>query len=175
MRRTAMTLIEMMVALAIVSMLTVTALAVASSLSRGQDVDRRRLRASALEVNLQAVLSADLAHASHYRNTGKGFALRMRAALDADTLELRHLPATTTYEIRIIEGRRWLARRQESPDKTVLVEWVCTGAEAIRFGSGGSNEQPGEKDWSLVPGTATVTVDFKDGNRPPARFRCRTR
>jgi len=176
-----MTLIEVSVALAIAAAIGAAALAVSTTVSRGQTVDQQQLAASSLEANLQGLLLMDLANASHFRNTDNGFALLANARLDAVTFEFQHLPTTVFYEKQRIGPRSWLVRRQEFTDKGehVMTELICAGVGTVGLQSVEPVEQADEKaneqGWLELPSATTVTVGFDTPRKEEKSFNLRTR
>lgn len=169
-----MTLIEVLAALAIVSMLTVAALRVATRLSRTGAFIRRRAEASALEIGLENLFASDILHADRYVNTGEGLSLETHASLEAGTLEVRHIPGRVTYEVRTIDGRKWLVRVQQVGDGPRHAELICAGVSGVNLiGGGRRSSAAGRTVWRAVTSPTVVRVQFADSARPELRLRFR--
>ncbi len=171
---TGMTLIEVLAALAIVSMLTVAALRVATRLSRTGAFIRRRGEASALEIGLENLLASDILHADRYVNTRGGLSLETHASLEAATLEVRHIPGRVTYEVRTIDGRMWLVRVQQVGNGPQHAELICAGVSGVNLIGGGKRSFAGGRAaWRAAPSPTMVRVQFADPARPELRLQFR--
>ena len=169
-----MTLVEMMVALAIVSLLTGGALSVATSLSRGRRLDERKTAKAAIAEGIEAVLAADIRNAAKYRTRSGGIELQTRASLDVETFALSHLPVTVIYETREIAGDRWLVRKQRAGGRDVLTELVCRNVASVALKPiGGSARSTGAL--REMPPSVEIVVEFTDSSRRPVRTRYRIR
>lgn len=167
-----MTLIEVMLTLAIVSILTVAAMRVTINISRAHALERTQDRASALEPRLDELLRMDTGHADGWRRTSEGFELRSLSAIDYDSLRLAHLPVTVRYEVRQIGGVSWLIRRQEYQGKA-FNELVCSGVSEVGLesvGAGGEAEK-----FNDMPETMTIIVKFEKYSASPLEFTYRTK
>jgi len=170
-----MTLIEMMMALAIVGLLTAAALTVATNLSRSRRLDATRTTDAAVAESIGGLLAADIRNATAYHLQAGGIELQARASLDAETFEMRHLPVTVIYEIREIADARWLVRRQQADGKDVLSELVCRDAAAVTLRPIDGDSKRSSGTWRPLPACVEVAVTFEDSNRPAVRGRFRTR
>ncbi len=162
-----LTLIELLAALVIVAMLMTATLCVVTNLCRAEAVSERSSRRAALVDRLHRLLAHDIVHADQYRLTTDGFALRSRAALDSETMQLRHRRCMVGYEVSRIGTRNWLLRSQRSSDGMVFKELVCSGVRAVGLEPGvGLSEK-----WKALPTTFVVTVAFKGEDSEPEEFR----
>jgi len=154
-RNNAFTLIELMLTLAIVSLLTLAALKVAAATSRDVRSLQKAADAPGLAPGLMELISRDLMHAHKLRKTASGFALQTHVCLDPKTFELRHMPAEVEYEVRKVGQRSLLVRRQRLQDQKETRELVCCNVSAIGIQSA-PNGAAGGDDWQ--PATEAVTV-----------------
>jgi len=167
-----MTLIEVMLTLAIVSLLTVSSLNVTINLAAAQRGDRRTHDAAATDVQLRELFRIDLAHAHACAITEAGLRFRTRAILD-ENLEVRHLPAVIGYEVRRIAERQWLVRTQTcSSGRRTMTELVCPDVRTVSLKSTGDAPRPDlqEIQWHGVPQTPTVVVEFENRPSSPVEF-----
>jgi len=167
------TLIEVMLTLAIVSLLTVSSLNITINLARAQRGDQRIHDASATDAQLRELFRIDLAHVHEYGITEESLKFRTRAVLDED-LEVRHLPAVIGYEVRRIDDRPWLVRTQACGKRT-MTELVCPDIKTVSLKSArGADDSAGpdsqEIQWRPVPQTPTVVVEFADRQGKPVEF-----
>lgn len=171
-----LTLVELIVAMAIVSMLLATAMFVLGKLSRSSQVQTGRHDKTLIDRPLRDLLSSDLSQATHYRKTASGFQLKSSSLLDAGTLEPHHWGAVIEYRAAQVGGHACLLRRQVpvGPEKS-LDELVCVGPTAIALeaapdasGPAPATQNAQDTTWQPMPGTAAVTVVFEDGREPIA-------
>lgn len=165
-----LTLIELIAALAIVSLLMAVALRVATQLARRQDALQRPGGGSGLRERLGAVLEADFVHARRYRSGPSGLAVMTQASLDGRTMAMEHLPTEVTYLVRKIGSISWLLRRQKLPRGGSFTEAVCSGVRDIRIASADGARAPSPDQWKMLPAAVNVTVGFQDTRRRPIRL-----
>ncbi len=125
------TLVELAVSLAIVSLLMAAVLSVVRNLSRAETAGAARHDADTLAEPLKTAMSADLVHASELSPVPCGFNLKTQAALDGASMEFRHLPAEVEYRLAAIGSRNWLVRVQGPQQPHPQVELVCTGVSGF--------------------------------------------
>ncbi len=170
----AMTLIEVMVTIAIVGILTTSAITVLGNLSRSQRLGERTNANSVLEANLDVLLRMDFNHASQYKITPSGFAIQQGSRLDAKTLQLQHLPARVYFEIKQIGNTRWLVRRQIVEDdkkSKESLELICPGVQDVHFESRKPDEtEPKLNKWHSLSDISKVTVEFTNSQRADIRL-----
>ncbi len=175
-RRTGLTLIELMAALAIAAILAVGVLAVTAGLSRADSIARRMDARTDLRQRLGTMLSADLAHARRYRPIGQGFQLGAGVLLDGGTMELRHGPSTIIYLPRRVGDGSWLARVQRSPNQRDWTELAARGVIAAELKPVAGKEAEADKDgWRPMPAEVSVEVRFDDPAHPAEVFAIRVR
>jgi len=168
-RDKALTLVELIVALAIAAAVTAAALRVTVGLSRSS---RRIASQDALELTdgLSKVLATDLGHADRYRATREGFELDSAASIDPKTHELRHGRCKVAYQIARIDQRACLLRKQ-TPDPAArsCTELIAVGIRAIRLYETGheptGHEQSSHDLWRPLTERMTVTVTPQDPSR----------
>ncbi len=165
--RKALTLVELMAALAIASMLMVAAMRATVGISRSQRLIHRQTD-PAVRTGIEDLLRVDLLHAQRYRRTSEGFEMQTTASLNPRTYELEHIRSTVTYEVKRIATRSVLVRRQE-PEATGkgFSELVCLSVRGITVKAEGSSE--GRLGlWKPIPQAAIVTIGFE---RPGGAWR----
>lgn len=170
MRRKGMTLIELLVALAIVALVTAGVLGVVTNLSRGQGNRRQELLASRMENGLEKLLRIDFQHATKLQRQGNGFLLTSDAGLAEDTRELEHLPCEIRYEIKTIAERNWLLRYQKhttSQQEDESVEAVCADVKEIQIEIPEEVETNQQMKWETVPKTFVIHFVFTDTKKEP--------
>ena len=173
-RREALTLIELLAALAIVSVLTAGAFRVTGQLSRSGKVIQARQDSSTLETGLKNLLAADVHHADRYKSDVSKLSFEMHASLDAKTLEIRHIPSNVTYEIRSFEGRNWLVRTQKLTNLPLHTELVCPDVSKIVLKDSGGRSST-RRGWKAMPDKTTIEIHFENSHRPELRFQYRLR
>ena len=141
--RSGMTLIELVLALTISTMLTVAAMGVVANLARAQSAQKRAADAASLRTRLHSLLAADLRHAERYRALDDGFEFSSAAALDPEVLEVRHLKSTVSYTVLEVGPESWLVRRQQSDAYGFFTELVCPGVVSVRCGGPATDESDG--------------------------------
>ncbi|MBN1941690.1 MAG: type II secretion system protein [Phycisphaerae bacterium] len=165
-----MTLIELMVALAIVGLVTAGVLGVVSNLSHGQGDRRRELLAGRADAGLETLVRMDFLHAATLQRQGNGFSLTADAGLAENTRELVHLPCEIRYEIKTIAGRNWLLRYQKhtaNPQEGELVEAVCADVKEIQIEVLDDAEANQQTEWESIPRSFVIYFVFMDTNRNP--------
>jgi hypothetical protein len=160
MKRRALTLVELVVALAITTMLAVAALQVVSTLARTERVASAAEETDALGSSLRQLLSGDLLNADRTREAGDGFTIRTHTYLAPGGAAPQHLPSLVTYEVRKVGRRSCLFRRQQCLVEPETSELVAAGVQAVRITSTGGNTVD---DWRGLAQVVTVTVDFEKG------------
>ncbi len=158
-RRTGLTLVELLAALAIGALLAAAALSVTTTLARTEAVARRAHESAALEASLGRLLAADLLNAARFRETAEGFEVEALNALAADDLSPAHLPAVVTYEVDEVAGRPCLLRCQASEFEPPLVELVAANVRAVRIEPVGSDPKAAKDGWRAVERAVLVTVE----------------
>jgi Tfp pilus assembly protein PilW len=171
-----LTLVEVVVAMSIVTVLTFAALRMIGSMSRSQKAHERSWQDSAGRDPIAAVMSADLWHATHYRVTPASFVTRNLSSLDPVTLDQHFLPAQVEYAIQRVAARQWLVRTQHPrvADQASLIDLVCPDVQAVTLESSGP---PAEADgpWQVVGDTIAIQVQFATAGRQPLKFFVPTR
>jgi len=166
-RRTGLTLIELMLALALTGVLSAAILRAVTGLARDPALRAPVGEEVLLAGRLRELLTGDVASAGSWRATEAGFALRTNVSLDARTLRVAHLPAEVRYEVRRIAGHNWLVRVQECPYQPAFAELACRGVRSVRMvlpGRGKGPSAPGA--WKPMGEAATVRIEFEDGRDP---------
>jgi len=163
--RRALTLVELLASLVIVTLLMVTALSVTTAVARSRLVlesdDGRR---EALDRGARALLAADLVHAHHWRPTENGFAVQTLVRLSGRAMRLEHVPSTVTYQVVATDGPPCLVRVQQAPPEAPRRELVAVGAREVVL-EPGAETRPNRYGWRPLGGgcTAALTVGGADG------------
>lgn len=169
-RPSALTLVELMAALAIASMLTVATFSTVGSLLRARKVGEGALDRSPQSAAWRPVLSRDLLNATEYTATGAGFALRTHAWLDRRTLDSACLDSSVAYEVRRVGERNWLVRTQRSQFGGDFADIVCPDVASIRLAAPSDAAAPGagtDEAFLAMQGPMLVTLQFDGANRAP--------
>lgn len=173
-RPRAMTLIELVLALAIASMVSLAAMGVVVNLSRSREVQRREADAVTARQQLEGLMEADLQHAERYRLTKAGIEFQSAALIDPETLETRHLDCTIAYQVIEIGLDSWLVRRQQSVGQDAFTELVCEGVIGIGLASRDDNgvspdvasPRNARSDWAAVPRRLDLVVEMESAEQP---------
>jgi prepilin-type N-terminal cleavage/methylation domain-containing protein len=172
--RRALTLVELMATLAIVSLLTAAAMLVVGSLTHAQVREQAQHDEALLATGLWDALTADILHADRYAVTAAGFALETQSCLDPETMEQEHLPGRVEYAVREVGPRRWLLRIQEPEGRQEngLTELVCSQVASVAIAPAETGQTAPDGDmktgWQAMPDAVAVTVTFRGAGRPPA-------
>jgi len=176
-KRAGLTLIELVAAIAITGMLMTGALVAVGNLARSEKRIEAAEPAASRLAGLDVILTADLLHASEYSVDAKGqwLEIRTQASLAASDMELEHLKSEVRYEVRRIDGRCWLVRRQQTGIDQPLAELVCPDIESISIQdtSAKGAQGPSGPLWKEVSHQSVVTIKPADGN--PQTFVVRKR
>ncbi len=159
----ALTLVEMVVALAIVCLLAVACLQVTVGLARAQRAAEADRNEFTWDSSLEQLLTTDLLQASHVRRTRGGFELRALAQLQGHSMALEHLPVRVGYEVRRAGPTSLLVRTQRRADGRQQSELVCCGAGKVSVTAGSSSGKKLSGAWKTMPEAVTVQVDRTDG------------
>jgi prepilin-type N-terminal cleavage/methylation domain-containing protein len=161
-RQAGLTLVELMTALAISSLMMVAALSAMSSLIRVRTFELKDVQRSPLAAPWRPVVSMDLMNATECQSSPQGFSLRTHAWLGRTSLDPRHLEAIVSYDVRSIAGRSWLVRTQESSfEGGTFTELVCPDVSAIRLL--GENDVEMGPEGAVVPSVLKVAVESLHG------------
>jgi len=154
--RAGLTLIELMATMAIVSILTVSALAVLNRLPTISSGARQQQERSSFRDSLRDLITDDLFHATQYCLTGGGFVLKSHMHLDQSDMDRTFRPGTITYLVQRVGDSNCLVRVQK-PDRgeEVFTELVCPDVKSVTLES---VEKPLFKPIALQPMPAGVAV-----------------
>ncbi|MFB3891190.1 MAG: type II secretion system protein J [Phycisphaerae bacterium] len=173
----ALTLVELMAALAIVSMLLTAAMAVIGSMSRAGAHDQLRHDEALSSAALCDLLRADLLHTRDFLTSDTGCTLKTRMSLDARTMERQHIAADVEYAVRKVGTRSWLVRTQRCGDDGALMrDVVCPGVSEIRIERMELPDQidaPATAPATGVSPVMTCVVEFDSPDRAPVRIAVR--
>ncbi len=176
-RRAGLTLIELVAAIAITGMLMTGALVAVGNLARSERRIEAAEPAASRTAGLDMILTADLLHASHYHADAKGqwLAIRTQTSLASSDMELEHLRSVVRYEVRRIDGRAWLVRKQQTGIDQPLAELVCPDVESIDMRDTSAKGSPVTIGplWKEVPHRTAVTIGLAGGE--PQTFVVRRR
>jgi prepilin-type N-terminal cleavage/methylation domain-containing protein len=155
----AMTLVEVLVALAITSMLTAAAFVVLRNMTKARQHMEEAGRALLIRAPLRGVVAADLAGATGYKATPRGFILKSMSCLQEQTLERRNLPVEVEYTIVDLARHPVLVRIQRPlTGGEPFREAICL-AQGVRLDTAAPQE-PTEGEWQPLRGEVKVSVDL---------------
>jgi prepilin-type N-terminal cleavage/methylation domain-containing protein len=160
MKRRGLTLVELVVAMAITTLLAVAALQVVGALARTERVASAAEETDSLGASLRLLLAGDLLGADRTRETGGGFTIRTHTYLAPGGGAPQHLPSLVTYEVRQVGQRSCLFRRQQCLVEPETCELVATGVQAIKIAATGTTTADG---WRGLAQVVTVTLEFSKG------------
>ncbi|MCY2929862.1 MAG: prepilin-type N-terminal cleavage/methylation domain-containing protein [Planctomycetota bacterium] len=175
--RPGLTLVELLAALAVMTLLTVAAVNTTLAITRALPASVRAHAAAARRAALEALLEADVVNADKYRLEGGALWLETQNLLDGESLEGRRRPAVVTYRIINIQGRPWLVRGQTAGMDPQTGELVCPGVRGIDLLDA---DDPDRGDrWRRIPAEPVIVIDFDDPGEPGGKqlrptFRTRT-
>ena len=152
-----MTLVELLAALAIASVVLVAALTVTATLTRAEAAAKQGSERSSILEGLRRVLAMDLAHAERSRSDKTGFSLQTHAALDG-ALEVTHVPAEVAYRVVDTGGRRWLVRSQQALGGKQQSELLAANVEGIELLTGITSANVSDSSWRPLPANRPLMV-----------------
>ena len=168
-RNKALTLVEMLAAVAIVGLLSAAALRVTGNLARTGSNVQARTDINALTAGLENLLSGDIAGALKYRNTPDGLELQTMCVLDDKDLEIRHLPATVGYRVERIGNDNGLIRTQYIEGRKKTARLVCKGVSQVSLATtAGSAGRSGK--WKSMPPRCEIAMVTGDKGQTERRF-----
>ncbi|MCX5647501.1 MAG: prepilin-type N-terminal cleavage/methylation domain-containing protein [Planctomycetota bacterium] len=170
----ALTLVELLAALVITSLLVVAALRVSTHLARAEILTRRTREDSWSEARLRDLVTMDVAHTEAYQEDREGLVLWTSACLEAKTLELEHVPGKVAYRVQTVGNREWLVRSQESEWHPPVTELVGRGVKAVLLRAK-DEDKPSAGERKALPAAATMAVEFDEEGRPPVQWTVRSR
>src|SRR5689334_23223354 len=113
MRRRAFTILELLAATALTSVLMAAVLHVVGAIAASRAALARQADAPAWRADLLDLLRRDMTNASKVIFAPNSMTLTAaHGALEPATLEFRHEPVTVVYGLSQIHDRPWLVRRQ---------------------------------------------------------------
>ena len=157
MKRRGLTLVELVVAMAITTLLAVAALKVVATLARTERVASAAEETDALGASLRQLLAGDLINADRTREAAGGFTIRTHTHLAPAGAAPEQLPSLVTYEVRKVGQRSCLFRRQQGLAEPETAELVAVGVRAVRIAGTGPATTD---DWRGLAAVVTVTVEF---------------
>ena len=173
----ALTLVEMLAAIAIVGLLSAAALRVTGNLARtGRNV-QTRADDNALTAGLENLLAGDVTGALKYRKASEGLELKTMCILDDKDLEIRHLPATVSYRVQKVGDDNWLIRTQYIEGRRKTARLVCKGVSKVSLvATVGSAGRSGK--WKSMPPQLEIALETSGNTANTAnteRFRFQLR
>ena len=157
-RKTGLTLVELVAAIAITGLLMAGALTAVGNLARRhRSAEAARAPSSRLAAAEQ-LLRLDVLHAKRYRKADEALAFETRSALESKQWDLEHIRCQVTYEIREIDGRKWLLRVQDGASGKRLVELVAPDVSSVELKELDAADAAKAADWTEVPDRSAVTL-----------------
>jgi prepilin-type N-terminal cleavage/methylation domain-containing protein len=175
------TLLEMLLATALMSVLMVGVLAVISTLEPASGVNGLALAEGSLPVEAfdawVTLLREDLSHSRDARLKENLFELSGYLGLDARNRQRTHHPARVEYRLEKLGGRQWLVRVQtaldEATNENVRRDLVCCGVTRFaitRVSNTHSEPMDGAlsvpRNWQDVGGVWRLCVWTDDREQP---------
>lgn len=167
-----MTLVELVAALVIATLVMVAVLATIVHLPRADAALQVSAQRSAMEARVRDLLFEDLFHARQKRVLPGGIELEQSVLLDPFSLEPHHFDAIVGYEVRAIGGRNWLVRTQNAGIVNVSRELVAFGVSDVAIEMPAAASRPAEaspETWQDLTAGATIVVSFDSPKLPPLR------
>jgi prepilin-type N-terminal cleavage/methylation domain-containing protein len=163
-----LTIVELLVTMAVMSMIMATTLVILTRLSRSLAAAPQEAANAALADPVRALMTTDLMNATAYIPTSTGFRLKTTASLDETSLELRQLPTIVEYRVETVGSRNWLTRIQSAlllrPDFRTL---VCSGVDSVQLAPGpspeGADSPEAAEKWRELPQEVALTVVWDEG------------
>lgn len=163
----ALTLVELLASLAIVTMLVVAALGVTTTLARSELAIRRQAdRREGLGPAGEDLIRSDLLHAHHWRGAKDGFAVQTNARLTAGTFALEHVPSVVTYRVHKADERPCLVRVQETAPGPPVTELVAVGVRSVALAPE-KDVRPNAYGWKALVDGCTVRLIFDEDGKVP--------
>lgn len=173
-RRTGLTLVEMMVTLAITAILAAAALHLLTGLARHANT----LNAAVTELpkphqaTLSRLLEADLLQARRLRTIKNGFQLQTLCCLNPQTMDAEHRPVVISYKVQQLGRRKWLLRTQEADGLKPWSEKVICDVTSVDLkSSGGRRQSTPSENWGTLGDVLTVTLVIDEGTYSPIVIR----
>ena len=116
--------------------------------------------------SIEALLAADMTHAHHFKVLPDGFAVQSTAHLEAGTLRLDHLPTVVTYQVRQVNQKPCLFRRQVCAVEPAWTELAAAGVRTVRLVPA-RDVQAGADGWKSL--TTKVVVRVERAGDDPAK------
>lgn len=159
----ALTLVEVVAALAVTALLAAGAATATRALVRTRSAVVEPARRDRLAGDLRRLLELDLANARRYRCRDSALELEGLTALEGDRLRLAHRPATVAYRPVLEQDAWYLVRVQRTGSGEPTAGLVLRGARSIELRMACQKEQP--RDWQVLPDAAAVRVEMDDGTK----------
>lgn len=133
----AFTLIEMLTATALTTLLMLLVLAVIAGVGRSEAILAMQIRHDSWPPSLVQLVRWDLAHAAKVTAADIGFTLEGHGALDPATSSPNGQPAKVQYTVVSAGGRNWLIRRQTAlygdSGEGAWSEIICPDVQSIEL------------------------------------------
>lgn len=165
--RRALTLLEVLLALAIAALLAVAAMSVVGATLRADRIAQAAFENAGEDSALEGLLSRDLLHGVRWRQVGEGVVVETGWALDPADLSGRHVGSTVSYSTRTVAGRPWLVRTQRTDDGECLDELAAPDVQQLSIVAEG-RAATGPEGWKGVSNILTVRI-VKAGSTPRQR------
>lgn len=173
-----MTLVELLLAMAILAVLLGAAARVLHALHTSSQIVVSEGLQEDQRAGLRNFLKMDCAHAESLQAMPAGISITSQAYLEETTHQVKHLPATITYEILSIDGRHWLLRRQRpAGSQKKFADVVCrdvagmevemlysTEPEASATTQPTTSPSDEKPEITLRSNEAVITIRFTDGS-----------
>lgn len=168
-QKTGLTLTEMLLALAIASLLLAATLRVITAASRSSDMSRTVDEHPPWQSQLKRLLEMDILHADSYRQTSNSIEMKLRSSLDKNTLGLKHQSSIVAYRAEEIDGRNWLIRTQRQKTD-IWRELVAADVKMISTDTLDGSIEP--ETWQKISEKFALNIEFSDEQKLPIRVNC---
>jgi len=173
--RAGLTLVELLAALAVATIVTVAAMNVTARLAHSAAAEQARHEQQSIDVPLRELLTAELTQAYEVQLVETGFTVRTPSTVDSGSMRRQQLPGRVTLAVQKIGDRNWLVRTQQpSTAGEPSMELVCSNVASVNVRSAVpysfKKALPETKPlWMVLPPAVIATVTFDD-NRPEMTF-----
>jgi prepilin-type N-terminal cleavage/methylation domain-containing protein len=159
----AVTLVEIMIVLAIGSVLLSASLVAVTRITRAQIQESRPAHVGLPREAVQRLVQRDLRHAWRVRSVEGGIAFETLAVLDAQTNRRSNRPATISYIVPKNKPYRLMRIQQSASHPRPLQSLVCVGVLSIET-------DRGKPDWRELSEPIAVTICWEDAPQEPMTF-----
>lgn len=159
-RMAGFTLVELMVALTIATILIVASIGICGRLTQTSQFRQSVESAEQRQHRIIPIIAADLRQAVRCRAMDDSIILLTSSRFAPETLEHSHAVTEVHYHTVTIDGVTWLVRDQQDPP---LRQLLCSDVESWRITSAVSNWKL-TRNWSYVPSRLKIELTVLSGS-----------